>query len=149
MVKTKSFVHLCLVIILFVVLSAHQSYPATVSFVDAGSVMIDVEIADTEVERAMGLMFRSSIPDDKGMWFIFEKIAPQTFWMKNVSFPIDILFIDKDYVIRKIWNSVPPCMSDPCEFYQSGVEIKYTLETAAGFCEANGVEENQRVIFKQ
>ncbi len=110
---------------------------------------IDVEVADTGAERALGLMFRSSIPADKGMWFIFEEEAPQVFWMKNVSFPIDILFIDKDYFIRKIWRSVPPCVADPCDFYQSGVEIKYTLETAAGFCDANGIKENQRVIFKQ
>ena len=124
------------------------SHSATISFKDAGSIEIDIEIADTEMERRMGLMFRSPIPDDMGMWFIFEKARPQTFWMKNVSFPIDIIFIDEDFYIRKIWKSVPPCLEVPCDYYLSGFDAKYTLETVAGFCDANGVIENQRVIFK-
>jgi hypothetical protein len=82
------------------------------------------------------------------MWFIFNDDRPRAFWMKNVRFPIDIIFIDKNLYIRKIVGSAVPCASEPCDTYLSGHKARYVLETPAGYCERNGVKENQRVIFR-
>lgn len=93
-------------------------------------------------------MFRESLGPDRGMWFIFPDDKPRVFWMKNVRFPIDIIFIDKDMYIRRIVSSASPCLSEPCEKHMSGHKVRYVLEAPAGFCDNNGVKENQRVIFR-
>ncbi len=120
----------------------------TVELYSTGGVRrVEVEIASTSVERARGLMFRAGLKENHGMWFIFNNDKRKTFWMKNVRFPIDIIFIDKDFIIQKIWRSVPPCKEEPCAVYSSGTAVRYVLEVASGFCEKNGVLENQRVQY--
>lgn len=122
---------------------------ASVSFTEANRAKkIKVEIAKTESERARGLMFRASLAENQGMWFDFPDDKVRVFWMKNVRFPIDIIFIDKDFFIRKIWNSAPPCYAVPCPRYFSGSKVRYALEAPAGFCESNGIKEKQRIIFR-
>ncbi len=131
-----------------VVFTSFQARAASIIFVGANSKTITVEVVETAQERQRGLMFRASLKASHGMWFIFPEDEFRAFWMKNVRFPIDIIFIDKDFYIRKIWNSVPPCYAEPCERYESGFKARYVLEAPAGFCERNGVNEKQRVIFR-
>src|SRR3989338_8541055 len=77
-------------------------------------ICIEAEIADTDSKRQMGLMFRESLSDNQGMFFIFENEARHGFWMKNMQFPLDILWIDKDKKIADIRTNVQPC-KDYCE----------------------------------
>ena len=121
---------------------------ATVTFPGAESKTIEVEIANSSRELARGLMFRESLEPDRGMWFVFPDDGLRVFWMKNVRFPIDIIFIDKDLYIRRIVGSASPCLSEPCERYLSGHKVRYVLEAPAKFCEKNGIKERQRVIFR-
>lgn len=144
-VSLKAFV----LMVLSTVCLAQPSPAATVTFPAAGMARIEAEIADEPGEIARGLMFRRGLDEGKGMWFVFPDDAPRTFWMKNVAFPIDIIYIDRDFFIKKIWKAVPPCLAPPCARYRSGSPIRYTLETPAGFCDKNGVRENQKVIFEQ
>ena len=105
------------------------------------------ETADTIGSKTKGLMFRKSLADDSGMLFIFGYERRHEMWMFGMRFPIDIIFIDSKLFIRTIWKSVPPCVSEPCPTYPSGVKIKYVLEASSGFCEKFGVKENQKVEF--
>ena len=52
---------------------------------------IDIEIADNEMKREIGLMMRRTMAENQGMLFIFDSEAPQSFWMKNTILPLDIL----------------------------------------------------------
>lgn len=113
------------------------------------SVTLDVEIADSPIKWIRGLSKRETLPDGSGMFFVFEEDGLRTFWMKDVHFPIDIIFIDGDMVIKKIWKSVPPCEKEPCELYPSGGPVRYALETHAGFCDKYGVKVGQKVEFKR
>lgn len=133
---------------LLVACMAPPSLAATIIFPAVDMARIEAEVADEPGEIARGLMFRRGLDENSGMWFVFPDDAPRTFWMKNVSFPIDIIFIDRDFVIKKIWKAVPPCLAPPCPRYRSGSPVRYTLETPAGFCDKNEVRENHKVIFK-
>ena len=92
----------------------------------------DVEIADTYEERRKGLMFRESMGESSGMFFVFEAPAVQGFWMKNTLIPLDMIFIDEHYKVVNVAKNVQPCKKDPCESYRSSGPAKYVLEVNAG-----------------
>ncbi len=138
-----------LVLFVVVVVAFSVSAPAaSVTFVEAGHKTIQVEIADTPAKRMTGLMYRRSLPDGRGMWFDFSEDRFLAFWMKNVIFPIDIIFVDSGFYIRKIWSSVPPCQTEPCDHYDSGAKVRYVIEVQSEFCQRNGIREKQRIIFR-
>ncbi|MCO6385473.1 DUF192 domain-containing protein [Aliihoeflea sp. 40Bstr573] len=64
--------------------------------VDGETVSFDIEIADTAERRARGLMFRTDLPQDRGMLFVFEQTRPVSFWMQNTPSPLDLVFIGQD-----------------------------------------------------
>ncbi len=93
---------------------------------------IVAELAITDEERARGLMFREKIEDNEGMLFIFEAEGFYSFWMKNMNFPIDIIWLDKDRRIVHIEENVPPCKRMPCPSYISRLPAQYVLELKSG-----------------
>ncbi len=80
----------------------------------------------------MGLMFRPSLPLDRGMIFVFEVPDFHGIWMKNCKFPIDILWLDEDEKIVHVAESVPPCKADPCPVYNPMRKASYVIELNAG-----------------
>jgi len=96
------------------------------------NVTINVEIADSDEERANGLMFREFLGEDKGMLFVFDDSLPRIFWMKNTLIPLDIIFISEDFRIINIMEA-EPCEKEPCEFYYSRGNARYVLEVNNGF----------------
>ena len=64
---------------------------------------LEVQLAQTEDERAVGLMYRSSMEEQQGMWFVFENEAPRSFYMKNTLIPLDIIYLNKD---KKVVSSL-------------------------------------------
>lgn len=101
---------------------------------------LQVEIADTPEERSRGLMFRTELPEGRGMLFIFEEQQVRSFWMKNTVIPLDILFFDAGGRLVSI-ATMEPCMEDPCLPYPSVGEAQYALEVPAGFVERHGIVE--------
>lgn len=71
---------------------------------------IDIEIAETDNERARGLMDRSQMDEDRGMLFIFgdDQIRKHTFYMKNTRIPLDIMYFSKDSVLINIARNAQP-----------------------------------------
>ncbi len=92
-------------------------------------------------------MFRTGLEPGGGMFFIFSDDTYRSFWMRNVIFPIDIIFLDKDFTVRTIHHSAKPCYELPCELYRSGEKVRYALEVRAGFCKKNGVKRLSRVEY--
>jgi len=107
---------------------------------DEKKIDLTVEVADDPNERATGLMYGSSLKEGRGMWFIFEDEVVRRFWMKNMEFPIDIMYLNSEKEIRSFIQNAQPCTSDPCEMYLSESAAQYVLEVPAGFIEENGVE---------
>jgi len=68
--------------------------------------------------------------------------------MKNMNFPIDIIFLDENKKISYIYGSVPPCKTANCPTYPPSSKSKYVVETAAGFSKNNGLKIGQAITFK-
>ena len=73
-----------------------------------GPVCFEVEIANNAWSRAIGLMHRNQIDETGGMLFIYDPPQSARFWMKNVAFPLDILFIDHSGLIVGIVEDARP-----------------------------------------
>ena len=94
--------------------------------------VLQSEVMVKDEDRAMGLMFRPSLPADHGMLFIFEQPDFHTIWMKNCKFPIDIVWLDEERRVVDVAPSVPPCKADPCAVYQPMRRASYVVEMNAG-----------------
>ncbi len=103
-----------------------------------GDSAIVVEIADTEEKRNLGLSGRASLESDHGLLFIFELPGEYGFWMKEMNFPIDIVWIDESWRVVSVEREVDP-KTYPQIFYPPRA-IKYVLEVPAGTTLAQGID---------
>ncbi|BAZ05704.1 DUF192 domain-containing protein [Calothrix sp. NIES-3974] len=94
-------------------------------------IRIELEVARTPQEQAMGLMYRPALPDNRGMLFQFPSAQPVNFWMKNVPVPLDMIFLHQGK-IKYIAPSVPPCQSDRCPTYGPNTPIDQVIELRSG-----------------
>ena len=113
-----------------------------------GAAKIAVEVASDQLTRAQGLMFRSSLGNDRGMLFVFPETAVYPFWMKNTLIPLDIVWIDEGGAIVHIARDVPPCKADPCPNYPPKAAARYVLELAGGQAAARGLGVGDRLVFE-
>lgn len=104
-----------------------------------------VNIANSQEERAQGLMFIKKLKQNRGMLFTFEKDGDYEFWMKNTFIPLDIIWLDKDGNVISIAKSVEPCKADPCEKFKSGAPARFVLEINAGMAEKLGIAPGEKI----
>jgi uncharacterized membrane protein (UPF0127 family) len=109
-----------------------------------GPVVLSVEVADTPDERARGLMGRTSLPEGRGMAFVFDRPTDVRFWMKDTLIPLSIAFWDSEDEIVALLEMVP-CREDPCPTYDAGVPYVGAVETNRGFFTKHGVAVGDRV----
>ena len=117
--------------------------PGTVAtVVVGGKATFNIEIAETDEERALGLMGRESLPSNFGMWFVFPQMVQERFWMKNTLVPLDIIYVDENMnVVHIIQNTVP----ESTELLSSPVSFRYVLEVEAGNVEKYGIKVGDKV----
>lgn len=108
---------------------------------------ITAELAVTPAERAQGLMFRDRIDADQGMLFIFDREELNSFWMMNMKFPIDILWLDQNKRVVHIEASVPPCAKEPCPSYPTPSPALYVLELQSGAAAGHKIKLGERMEF--
>jgi uncharacterized membrane protein (UPF0127 family) len=82
--------------------------PAVIPLTLPSGKVLQTEVMVSDEDRAMGLMFRPSLPLDHGMLFLFERPDFHGIWMKNCKFPIDILWLDADHKVVHLAEKVPP-----------------------------------------
>lgn len=104
-----------------------------VTFSTTPPTQFTLETAISSEQKQIGLMYRDNLETFQGMIFIFESDSNTGFWMKNVNFPLDIIFLDKDYKIIDLFENVPPCkVNDPdqraCPTYTSTTPYRYAIE---------------------
>ena len=109
------------------------------------TVPLIVEIAITAEQMEYGLMFRKTLPKERGMLFIFEEEKPLSFWMKNTLVPLDVLYFNANGTFVSA-STMEPCTEDPCPEYPSEGPAKYALEVVAGFVEAKGIGSEWKLV---
>lgn len=104
-----------------------------------------LEVAQDPQQQALGLMFRSELPDDRGMLFPFPAPRRTNFWMKNVPVPLDMVFLLNTEVVY-IAAEAAPCASEPCPTYGPPEQIvDQVLELRGGRAAEIGLEVGDRV----
>ena len=106
---------------------------------------IKVELASTPVEKTKGLSGRSELQEGEGMLFVFSAPGRYPFWMKDMNFPIDIIWLSEDMEVVYIKKDARPELYP--EIYGSDIDSKYVLEVVAGFSEKYNLKVGDRVEF--
>jgi uncharacterized membrane protein (UPF0127 family) len=112
--------------------AAAVATPAVVPLTLPSGKVLQAEVMVSDEDRSMGLMFRPSLPLDRGMIFVFEASDFHGIWMKNCRFPIDIVWLDEERKVVHVAESVPPCKADPCPVYTPLRRASYVIELNAG-----------------
>ncbi len=108
---------------------------------------IKLEVARTPQEQAIGLMFRESLQRDRGMLFPFESARIARFWMKNVSIPLDMVFLKGDRVVDIAIN-VPPCKTESCPVYGPDLLVDRVLELPGGKSQELGLKPGDKIVIE-
>lgn len=105
---------------------------------------IEVSIADEDNERNTGLMDVQNLPPYKGMFFIFPKEKPRSFWMANTPLSLDIIFVNRDYEIVRIHRNTQPFAE---QRYTSDRPAKYVVEVNGGFSTSHDITAGTRIAI--
>lgn len=98
---------------------------------------IVAEVADTKASRELGLSGRNGLRNNEGMLFVFESLGRYGFWMKDMNFPIDMLWINQNGIVVKSESNLSPS-SYPNTFINDAPAM-YVLELGAGRAEEYGI----------
>ena len=105
---------------------------------------IDIEIADNDYDRQLGLMNRKSMEENQGMLFIFPTERYQSFWMLNTLFSLDMLFINSNKEIVTIHKNTAPVSQ---QSYPSSKPAIYVLEVVAGYTDKFNIKEGDKIYW--
>lgn len=118
-----------------------EQVPLTINSAN-GKHRFTVEVARTPEEQAQGLMFRNSVPPDRGMIFPYDPPVQVSFWMKNTLVPLDMVFIGPDGKIGRIAANTTPMSLDPVASIDP---VSAVLEIAGGRAAELGIKEGDEV----
>lgn len=106
-----------------------------------GMYQIDAQVASTHEQRAIGLMYRTDMPQHEGMLFVFEQPQVQCFWMKNTLMPLTAAFIADDGRIVNLADMQPQTTDSHC----SDKPVRYVLEMKQGWFAAKHIRKGQQL----
>lgn len=138
-----------IVTICFVLFLNYQEIKNQSSQVDVkiNNHLIKANISNTQEQRYRGLSNRKSLCADCGMLFIFPEKDLRKFVMRNMNFPLDIIFISDNKIIN-IEQKLKPEGSQPQNIYSSISPANMVLELNATYCEKNNIKVGDKIIIK-
>lgn len=125
-------------------ISDYTNRHGTVAFDNA---TVKIEVVSDPADMQKGLGGRDSLAKNHGMLFVFAEPGQPAFWMKDMKFPIDIIWIQGSEVVD-IAPNLPVVAAEFLSTYQPRVPANYVLEVNAGFAEEHGVKVGDRVDIK-
>lgn len=117
--------------------------------ITVNDVRLVADIAATNDQRSKGLSVKDTLNENEGMLFVFDTEREHSFWMKNMKFPIDIIWLDDDQEVVHVEHSLEPCIPDSfCPTHKPDRNSLYVLETVSGFAQKYNVTDNTYVDFQ-
>lgn len=120
--------------------------PRNSFYLTINNIKIDLSIADTPLKQTQGLSYQKNLEKNVGMLFIFPDKRVRNFWMKNMNFSLDIIWIDDNKIV-KIDTNLLPEGEQPKNSYSSILPIDHVLEVNAGFCKSNKIYVGDTVQY--
>ena len=109
---------------------------------------IFVEVADTVEKRSLGLGKRSGLENGWGMLFVFEKRKQHGFWMKDMQFPLDIIWLENHRIVHILRNVQPAKSGDFPPVMTPPVAGNFVLEIDAGRADELKLQVGQRLKYQ-
>jgi uncharacterized protein len=103
-----------------------------------------IELATTDQERALGLMFRRTLPENAGMLFVYKPAQPIAMWMKNTLIPLDMVFISANGTVHRIESNTEPFST---AMILSEGDVIGVIELNAGEAAKIGLKQGDRVVY--
>jgi uncharacterized membrane protein (UPF0127 family) len=107
---------------------------------------IDIELAQDESQRQLGLMYRDTLAETQGMLFLFDNEEVRAFWMKNTVLSLDMIFVNARSEIVTIHKYTTPYSE---ETYMSTKPAKYVLEVNAGYADKRKISVGDRISWSR
>jgi uncharacterized membrane protein (UPF0127 family) len=107
----------------------------------AGMHLIQAQVAATPEQRSTGLMFRTEMPANEGMLFVFEQASQQCFWMKNTLIPLTAAFVADDGTLVNLVDMKPQSLDSHC----STAPVRYVLEMNQGWFAKRGIKAGYKL----
>lgn len=117
------------------------------ALITIASTTIAVEIADTEEKRQKGLGGRAFLGENEGMLFVFPESSTYGFWMKDMQFALDFIWIDEHFSIADITENISPDTFP--EIFTPALPVRYILELSAGFVRKNNLQKGSAVVIRK
>ena len=118
-------------------------------YVTLNDQILIADISATDEQKRTGLTVKDTLAENEAMLFVFQNEAEHIFWMKDMKFPIDIIWIDSDKSVVDIEHNLPPCNAGLlCTTYMPDGASLYVLETVGGFAQKYGIVKGTPVEFE-
>jgi uncharacterized membrane protein (UPF0127 family) len=116
--------------------------------VTVNNITLNTDLALTQEQQTKGLAIKNAMNETQGMLFVFQQPALESFWMKDMKFPIDIIWMDANRTVVYIAPNLQPCPTvGDCPGYVPTKESLYVLETTAGFSQRHHVKPGTQMNF--
>jgi uncharacterized protein len=156
--KKYLYILLIVIIALFTILGAYYWFmnqstpeggqpPLPTQTIIVGTASVTAELAQSDEARKTGLSGRASLPEGRGMLFVFPEEGNWGIWMKEMNFPIDIMWADSEGKIVAMQSNISP-ETYPTSFYPNN-DTRYVLEVPAGFAAKNSIKAGDSISLPQ
>ena len=110
---------------------------------------IKAYLAVTNEQHIKGLSIKNHLQENEGMFFVFERPARYGFWMKDMKFPIDIIWLNSNGTVIHVEKHLSPCQSNfQCPTYIPEKDSLYVLETVSGFSQKHNITIGTHINFR-
>ena len=112
-----------------------------------GEAIYEVEVARSAAQQARGLSFQESLPENRGMWFVFKVASSQRFWMFGMKIPLDFVWIRGGEVVA-LSENIPAPKKSPPAIVSPDEPADQVLEINAGEITRRGIKIGDPVILE-
>ncbi len=124
----------------------NETLPLNTHVISPQGVHILVRVADTDKTRELGLSYFDALPDGQGMLFVFPQMGTYSFWMKDMNFPLDIVWIDEHFkIIDRVINA--PASSYPKTFTPAS-SASYAIELPVNTADRDGFVVGKSIVIQ-